>query len=268
MIKLLRLEYLKFRRNRVFRIMALLYLLLLPGLLVVGFNIKGIPEELGSIEQFFIFPTIWSLLAYLGNWLSFFFLGIVGVLSITLEFEHRTLRQNIITGLSRPQFFGAKWIWLFTLSALATLYYVLVAGVTGLLFTETIYLSKVAEGLSNIGRYGLMTLAYASFGWLVGTLLRRTGLALFSYLIYAFFVELLIRWALHFQYFPHPSMHYYTLNAFEDLAQPPIPQIAKEFMRENDFSLYLSTNEAVVIALAYLFLFWALIYWRMRRSDL
>ncbi len=268
MKRLLYLEYLKFRYYRAFRVVGILYLLLLPGLLLMTNNIEGIPPELGAIDQYFIFPNIWSSLAYLGNWLSFFFLGIIGVLSISIEFENRTFRQNIITGLSRGQFFSAKFLLVLAVATLATLYFCIVALLAGSISTETIYLSKVLEGLPIIGQFWLMCVGYTSLGLLMATLFKRTGLALFSYLAYSLFLESIIRWAIHFNFFPNTSMHYYPLNALEDLAPIPIPQLAKELMRSNEVELFLSPEHAIITASIYLFLFWIWIYWRIKRADL
>ena len=99
------------------------YIVSLPSLLLLGKRIKELPPPIGTTEVLFIFPTVWEYLGYVGNWLTFFFMGFFAVLMITLEYSNRTLRQNIINGFTRVEFYKAKIYFVLAISFLATLYY-------------------------------------------------------------------------------------------------------------------------------------------------
>ncbi len=268
MYQLLQLEWMKFRKYRVFQAMVACFVILLPGSILTLTNINQIPTQLGSKEMFFIFPTVWKYLTYTGGWLAFFFLGFLGVIAITMEFTNKTLRQNVITGLSRAEVFFAKFLFLVSISFMATLYLFICGLVIGYLHTETIYISKVFQEYRLILQFFLLCISYMTFGWLIGTFIRRTGLALFVYLTYAMFLEPVFRWAFHLTYFPGKSMHLYPLNAIEDLAPIPFGKFAGEFLTENDFDLFLSPSVAVIASSIYLFLFLGLIWWRLQKADL
>lgn len=268
MLYFLRLEWMKFRHYRVFQIMIAGFAILLPGILLAAKSITSIPPELGSTEMFFIFPTVWKYLAYIGSWLVFFFLGFLGVLSMTTEFANKTLRQNIITGLTRKEVFVSKFLSMLAISAASTIYLILCGLVIGAIHTETIYLSKVLEESGLIFRFFLMCLGYMIYGLLIGTLLRRTGLALFAYLTIAMFVEPVFRWAVHKSILPGSSMHFYPLNALEDLAPIPIGEIPRQFMEENGFDFYLDPTIAAITVSVYSLLFLTWIYRKLQTSDL
>lgn len=252
-----------------FRIVAISYVVLLPAALFVGKKIPALKGEAFNPQViFFNFPSVWDWLGYIGNWLVFFMLGFMAVMLITNEHTYRTLRQNVITGLQRQAFFWSKVQFMAVVSLAATVYYALCALVIGLVHADTIYLSTVFKNAGLAPRYWLMCMGYMSFGMLMGVLIKRTGIALFVYLVYCFVVEPVIRWALHFKFFKGKSMLFYPLNAFEDLCPLPFFDEAESFLKSNNFSLFLSPAEAVITSIIYTGLFLFFSYKRLKNSDL
>ncbi|HHS95982.1 MAG TPA: hypothetical protein ENJ45_05270, partial [Phaeodactylibacter sp.] len=212
MLHLLQLEWKKFHKNRVFRILAILYLMVLPSIYILA---KAIPKPKiaeQEMQSFFMFPNVWKYIGFSGNWAVFFLFGFGVILSITLEYHYKTIRQNIITGLSRQSYFMAKVIWIFALAVAATLYYILVCGIIGFIETDTIFWSKVTQEIAYIPRYFLMSFGFMSVAMLFGLLLRKTGLALILYLMYNIVLEPLLRYGVHMRYFKNKSMHFYPMN--------------------------------------------------------
>ncbi len=227
------------------------------------------PDEFGNGDLFFMFPEVWRYVAYLGGWLCFFFLGFLAVLLISMEHNHRTLRQNIINGLTRKEFVLGKIGFIITISLLATIYYILVCLVIGFFNTQTVYMSEVTDQIMMIPRYFLMCFGYMSFGLMVGSLIKRTGIALFVYIAYTMFIELFLRYGIHMKMFgSNKTVHYYPLNAIEDLTPMPIMDMAKNFMRENGFEMSLSPTEAIVISCIWILIFLTIVYNRFIKSDL
>lgn len=268
MLFLLQLEWKKLYSHTAIRILLIFYMVLLPAILLTGKRLQDLPPPMISNEVFFIFPTIWQFLGYIGNWLCFFFFGFLAVLMVTSEYSNKTMRQNIITGLSRKEYFLGKIYFIAACSLFATLYYTLVALVIGFFSTDTIFWVKLTQNADYVPRYFLMCFGYMIFGAFLGFLIQRTGIALFLYLSYIMFIELILRWGVHFQLLKNRSMHFYPLNAIEDLVPIPIPEAANEFVDEFGFGLFLSPTEAVVTALIYLSLFIGLAWRRVSRMDL
>ncbi len=271
MLYLLQLEWKKFKHYRTFKVMAILYFILLPLTLIVGkafFGFANPPKEVINMDLFYAFPEVWRYLAYIGNWLSFFFLGFIGVLCVTMEYSNKTLRQNIITGVTRNEFFIGKLLFILSVCLGATLYFALVGFSFGIFNTNSLYMTKILRGTSQIPLYFLMCFGYMIFGFFLGILVRRTGLALFLYLVYILFLEPVIRWAAHGKIFFNKSIHFYPLNAIEDLAPIPILDMVDNMTRQNEFSILLTPTEAVITTLIYLSIFIFIAYSRIKHSDL
>ncbi|MBR9919324.1 MAG: ABC transporter permease subunit [Bacteroidetes bacterium] len=255
MLKLLNLEWQKQRKHRIFHVLIGMYVLLLPTTILPVKSIPELPPPINSPDALFQFPTVFTYIGYAGNWLSFFFLGFFAVLLATQEYSYRTMRQNIITGLSRNELFKSKISFLITLCLGATLYYFLVCLFYGFTHTDNYYLSTITKNIDYIPRYFLMCLGYSSFGFLIGLLIRRTGIALFLYLAYVMFIELILRWLIHMKIFANKSMHFYPMNAIEDLAPVPFAEVAETFRDENGFGFFLTPTEAMIASSIYIVLF-------------
>lgn len=268
---LLLLEWKKFKHFRTFKVMGILYLILLPLSIIVGkafFSYVEAPIDFIDVKSITRFPEVWNYLAYAGNWLCFLFLGFMGVLAITTEFANKTLRQNIINGVTRKEFFTAKLLLVISISLAATLYFALVGFSFGAINTYDLRWSKIISGTEQIGFYFLMCLGYMIFGMFLGVLLRRTGLALFLYIVYVIFLEPTIRWAAHGNIIFNKSLNFYPLNAIEDLSPVPIFKIIDGMTKDNNFSFLLTKTEATITTLVYISLFLFVIYYRLKKSDL
>ena len=90
MIRLLKLEYLKNLNYRPFKIFALLYFIVLVGLLFIGlvdFDILGMKVNLKE-QGMYNFPGVWNFTTYIVGLLKIF-LGCIIVFSICQEFSNR-----------------------------------------------------------------------------------------------------------------------------------------------------------------------------------
>ena len=268
MFYLLKLEWLKFRKNAILRVLIFFYLLGLPSLLFVGKELKDLPPPLPSNIIFFNFPTIWDWLGYLGNWLTFFCFGFMAVYMITSEFGFKTLRQNIITGMTRTKYFLSKFYFVFVLCLFATLYYAFCGYIIGTLHLGKLDFTRLFEHNIMIPRYFLMVLGYMSFGMFVGFLIRRTGIAVFVYFGYIMIIEMILRYVVHLQIWKHKSMHFYPMNMIEDLVPMPFGEQADQFMASNNFAFFLEPSEAVIGSCIYITIFLLTSYRMMLRRDL
>lgn len=265
---LLKLEWLKWRKNIAFRIIAISYFVLLPTVLMLGKRIPELPPPIGTNEVLFIFPTIWIYLGYVGHQIIFFLFGFLTILIVCSEYSYKTLRQNIITGLDRKQFFWGKFYFVTSLAFVATLYFILCGLVIGGLHTDVIRMQKVFQHADYFYRFFLLSLGYMSFAMLLGFLVKRTGLALFLYFGYVLVGELILRWGIHYNIIKHKSMHFYPMNAIEDLIPIPFSQVADSFAKEHGFGFFLTSTEATITSLIYVILFFWLIFNYLKRSNL
>jgi ABC-2 type transport system permease protein len=268
---LLQLEWLKVRTYRPFWVLSGAFVLIM-GCFMPFIRSISFPKEVFDLNTALMFPNVWHNLAYWGNWAAFFAIGFLSVLSITNEFEYKTLRQSVISGLSRTDVFLSKLLFIISLSAAATLIYTLFALVLGLLTTETIYWSRVSEGIGWIGNYFMMCLGFASFALFVGTLLRRSGISLFLFLTWEFFIEPILRYAVHKRLIiSNESVHYYPMKAFDNLVPLPIPTMLNNSFKGakgGDFPVLMDNNTAMVVSILYIGLVLYGTYYLLKNRDL
>lgn len=142
--KLLKTEYLKLKGNTSFKVFSIFFLVFLPGIIftaptfakhgVMGFNSYPLlPRN---------YEVTWYFTSYLASWFSLFILAFVLIFHITNEFTYKTVRQNIIDGYSRSDFFKAKFYMLLAIAIISTIY-VAIVGLGASLYFQTF---SVAEG--------------------------------------------------------------------------------------------------------------------------
>jgi ABC-2 type transport system permease protein len=265
---LLKLEWLKIRNYRPFWVLSGAYVLIMAAFMPFIQAIK-VPKDVFDMTTALMFPNVWHNFAFWGNWASFFSIGFLSVLSITNEFEFKTLRQSVISGLSRQDVFLSKVLFITSLSALATIVYASFALIFGSIMTETIYASRVLEGLSWVGNYFVMCLGFSSFALFLGTLLRRSGVSLFLFLTWEFFLEPILRYVVHFKFIArNETMHYYPMKAFNSLVPVPIPKAANGMVNGGEVKMIFDTNTAMIVAIFYIGLLLFGTYYLLKKRDL
>jgi hypothetical protein len=98
--------------------------------------------------------------------------------------------------------------------------------------------------------------------------MRKSGLAIFSYMAYIIFLEPLLRWAVHKEIYDHRSMNFYPMNATEDLMPNPFFKFVESFTSMTDFKLLLSYQEATIVVLISVSLFLYFGYRSLVRRDM
>jgi ABC-2 type transport system permease protein len=263
-ISLLQLEWLKVKPYRPFWILIGMYVTTLPMIAYVIDKMQ-FPKEMGNP---LMFPHVWNWMGYIGNWLVLFGVGFWSVLTVTNEYSDRTLRQNIISGLSRRDFFLSKLSLIVSMSIFTSLYYALVTIIVGFVNTETVFASRVTEGVGHTLMFFLMSMTYASIGFLCGMWLRRSGLALFVYFSYIMFIELIIRFLIVGKIYS-PFNLYFPAKAANDLQPNPLMRWGMRIAEgSSNFRYYMDSNEAIITASVYLVLLFFTAYYLLSKRDL
>lgn len=191
MQRLLAIEWLKIKKYRTFRILAGMFLILLP---LWNWGVYNSVISVGSgavniLSQAYSFPAVWG---NLGFWAGIFvmFLSILMIILITNEYSFRAHRQNVIDGWSRLEFFHGKVALVLFGSLAATLYMAVVGLVAGLLVGG---FSGIGDGWENVLFFFVYTLNYLGFAALLAFWIRRSGLAIGLFFLYSFILENLFR---------------------------------------------------------------------------
>ncbi len=191
MKKLLGLEWAKVSSYGLFRAVLILTLSLFL-LSVFVFSRIDISVPGFTWRNLFRFPDVWSSFAWVASWFNL----LLAILVITIagnEFSGRTLRQQVMTGLSREQWLAGKGI-LITGLALFGLAIVTVAGfIFGFIFTGDLNPGDIFSNMGILAVYFLQAVGYMVLGMLFISVLRSNALSIILYLLYFIMIEPIIR---------------------------------------------------------------------------
>jgi ABC-type transport system involved in multi-copper enzyme maturation permease subunit len=146
MLHLLKIDLKKMTSYRTFWVVCGLYFVTLGFGAASGMEflkwLAGMIEGFGqqiNIDRIplYHFPDVWLNLIWMGGWLKIV-LGIMVVISITNEYQYRTIRQNIIDGMSRWEFLFSKILTNVLLSLMSVVMIFVVGLVTGMIYSPTL----------------------------------------------------------------------------------------------------------------------------------
>ena len=268
MINLLKLEWKKFSKNSVVRMLLWIFVLFFPSLIFIGKEETLTKDNpLLSADAFFKFPTVWDWLGYDGNWMVFFALGFLIVYMISIEITYKTMRQNIITGLSRMEFFLSKLYVVILFSLLATVLYAVVGFAIGWIHTPNPSMTLAFDNDWAIARFFLMCMTYLSFAMFIGFAIKNSGLAVLTYLSWGILIEPMIRWLGHAQIMSEGiTKNLYPMNAAEDLM--PMPLFKMTTYMKNADDILLSYPQAAITSTIYTVIFLVLTYYIFTKRDM
>ena len=188
------------------------------------------------------FPDVWLNLVW---WSGLFkvLLGIMVVISITNEYTYRTLRQNIIDGLSRWEFLLSKILTNLLLSIASVILIFVIAMITGFIYTPEINWNYVFTDVEFYPAYLLELFSFLSYALMLGIFVQRSGLTIILLLL-SYMLEAIIRaniddyvpWLI--PYFPMESIsnlvpipfYRYTFQEIQDYVDPVAVAIAFGWM--------------------------------------
>ena len=241
MIPLLQTEIRKILPYRTFWVISViftgLFLLIFYGSSTITIN----GQQLGSST--YQFPGIWMKLTYIASFFNLL-LGILVVILVTDEYAFRTLRQQIIDGRSRGEAILAKFALILALGLAATLFLLLAGLGFGLFYaTDKLNILKVVQEMYYLGFYLVQTVGYMSLALLIGHLVRKSGLAVLGFLVYAWVLEPILHTRL-----PDHVKKYFPMKTFSSLTPNPQREMLDMLMGPTEI---LSPEQAVVPALVY-----------------
>lgn len=204
------------------------------------------------------FPDIWQNLI----WFSGLFkivLAIMVVVSITNEYQYRTIRQNIIDGLSRWEFLQTKILTNAVLSLVSVAMLFLIIMVTGLIYTPELDVQYIFKGSEFLLAYFLEIFAFLSFALMLGIFIQRSGLTIVVLLL-SHLIEAIVRINVD-DYIPS-LIQFFPMQSITNLVALPFARYAFQEIQD-----YVSVT-AVLIVLVWTFLFNYFSYLKLRKSDI
>lgn len=189
MIRLLSIEYHKLIHNRASKTLIVIYFALLSLISLVAiikFDIGPIKFHFAELG-IFNFPYIWHFNTFVAALLKFFLLLVI-VSMIANEYSNKTIKQNLIDGLSKKEFILSKFYMITTLSLISTIFVFLVSLILGLIYSSYNEMSIIFSDLEYLLAFFIKLLGFFSFGFFLGILIKRSAFAVATMIVY-FLIE-------------------------------------------------------------------------------
>ncbi|PTX42355.1 ABC-type transport system involved in multi-copper enzyme maturation permease subunit [Christiangramia gaetbulicola] len=230
MLRLLEIEYNKLRYSRSARILIITYFILITFIaLIASIEFKIGEFEFRVADQgIFNFPYIWHFNSYIAAILKLF-LAIVIVSMMSNEYSNRTIKQNLIDGLSKKEFVLSKFLTVLAFSGISTLFLFVVTLILGLSFSDYNELSIVFSDLEYLLAYFIKLTGFFAFCMFLGILVKRSAFAL-GFLVVWVIIENIIYGILNFRIFKGTDiagkiMQFFPLESMSNLIVEPFSRL-------------------------------------------
>ena len=274
MVRLLQLELQKLLLNRTSKILIFVSFIL-PFCVIllssIKINVFGIfTLELGELGVF-NFPIIWHLTTFFAAQFKFFF-AIVVVSMIGNEYSNKTLKQNLIDGLSKKEFILSKFYAIAFFSIASTILIGLITLCIGLYYSSYTEMNLVFRQTDFLIAYFVKLLGFFSLCLFFGMLVKRSAFALaFLFILYLleWIVFGIITWQVNVDvaekiqnFFPLKSMYKLIDQPFQRIAMTKFPE---KTAMAYDYAVHWYE---IVIVLGWTALFVFLSYLLLKKRDL
>jgi ABC-2 type transport system permease protein len=179
MNRLLDIEFHKFRNSKSSKVLTIIYLVIVVALMFVGLyeiEIKGTKASLSDLG-IFDFPFIWHLSTYLISFLKFL-IAIVIVSLVANEYSNRTLKQNLIDGLSKKELILSKFYFILIFTTVLTALVFLVCLLLGLIYSSITEPNLIFINIEFIAAFFISHIAFFAMCLFAGVLVKRSAFAL------------------------------------------------------------------------------------------
>jgi len=275
MLRLLNIEIHKLKYNRASRILILIYFALLTSIALIAaikFDIGPIKFHLAE-QGIFNFPYIWHFNTFMAAIFKFFLLLVI-VSMMANEYSNKTLKQNLIDGLSKKEFVLSKFYTVVLLAAISTVFVFIVSIVLGYAYSDFNEFSIVTTDLEYLFAFFIKLVGFFSFGLFLGILVKRSAFAVGAMLVWAMvegFAKGMSYWKL--EDYVDQIMQFFPLEAMANLIKEPftrlsaVKTVAKQVGEDlsKDFSVQ---PQDVIIVLVWTSIFIYLSYALLKKRDL
>ncbi|MDF4221725.1 ABC transporter permease subunit [Maribacter sp. M208] len=277
MIRLLQIEFIKLWNNRASKVLIISYFALLTSIALVAaikFDIGPIKFHLAD-QGIFNFPYIWHFNTFITAFFKLF-LAIVIVSMMSNEYSNKTIKQNLIDGLSKKEFILSKFLTVITFSLVSTFFVFIVSLILGLIYSDFNELSIIFTDLEFLLAFFVKLTGFFSFCLFLGVLVKRSAFALGFLILWQVFEGIfrgIIRWKFFDSETTDMIMGFFPLQAMFNLIKEPfsrlgaVQSVANQMGEKLALDYYIHWYE-IVIVLAWIAIFVYGSYAILKKRDL
>ncbi len=231
MKRLIKIDFRKYFHNRTFWVLSALYVVLAVFVFMVTESfLNHIMSNVGknspvAIPDFslYSFPYVWHNMAFLAGFFKIF-LAFIVIIFITNEFNYKTIRQNVMSGMSRVEFLFSKVIFVFFITLAVTLVLFLSALLLGITHTEHVTTALVFSKIFFIPTYFLEVFTFLLMAMMFAFLIQKQGLAIGIFALYYYVAEPIIAFRL-----PDGVARFLPIKMITHLIEVPNSSLMKLF---------------------------------------
>ena len=278
MLRLLSIELHKLKYNKSAKVISIVYFILISFIALIAsieFNFGSFHFRIAD-QGIFNFPFIWHFNTWVAAILKLF-LAIVIVSMMANEYSNRTLKQNLIDGLSKKEFVLSKFLTVVLFAMVSTLFVFIVSLILGFIFSDYNEIGIIFSDTEYLLAYFINLIGFFSFCLFLGILVKRSAFALGFLLIWSIMEGIIygfLKWEMFrnsdladniIQLFPLASMSNLIKEPFSRLGavQSAANQLGEAF--DKDYSVQFMT---VLIVLTWTCLFVYGSYAVLKKRDL
>ncbi len=268
--KIIALEYYKFRHYKPFLVILgmFVFCFLLSGLSIKSLLDWFLEQQkdddvlkhfLKSGLPIFDFVDIWQNLAWLATifkWIPAFMI----ILSVTLEYSNKTIKQNIIDGLSKKDFLLSKLAMVIFISIGSALLLFFLGLYLGLLYSPVKDFSSIVQNLEFVAAYGLEVFTFLCMAMFVAFLFQKSGVTIILFLLYTACIEPITTAILQWKY--KWEVWYFPVEAINRIIRVPFQKYALSYVYDHILI------QDVLVSAGWSVIFILLSYWLLKRRDL
>ncbi|MEK9565547.1 MAG: ABC transporter permease subunit [Flavobacteriaceae bacterium] len=232
-MRLLEIELYKIWHNKISRVLMIGYFLLIFSIAILStITIELGPIKFNLAEQgIFNFPYIWHFNTFIIAILKIFF-AVVIVAMIGNEYSYKTIKQNLIDGLSKAEFLKSKVYTIGAFVGISTLLVFIISLILGGIYSDYNEFQIIFSDLEYLLAYAVKLFGFFSFCLFLAILIKRSAFALGFLALWQVFEGIaygLMRWKLS-DFIPTLSaeqvIQYFPLQALGNLISEPFTRLS------------------------------------------
>jgi ABC-type transport system involved in multi-copper enzyme maturation permease subunit len=240
----------------------------------IKFDIGPVQFHLAD-QGIFNFPYIWHFNTFVTAFFKLF-LAIVIVSMMSNEYSNKTIKQNLIDGLSKKEFVGSKFLTVLSFALISTVFVFVVSLILGLVYSDYNELSIIFSDLEFLLAFFVKLVGFFSFCLFLGILVKRSAFALgflILWQVFEGFVRGILRWKFFDSQTTDTIMGFFPLNSMWNLLKEPFSRLGAVQSVANQIGEQIPLNYRVhgyeiLIVLGWTVLFVYLSYALLKKRDL
>ncbi|WBX77640.1 ABC transporter permease subunit [Tenacibaculum ovolyticum] len=269
MLRLLYIEFHKLKHNRASKVLSIIYFALLTSVALVAaikFDIGPIKFHLAD-QGIFNFPYIWHFNTYIAAIFKFFLLLVI-VSMMANEYSYKTLKQNLIDGLSKKEFVLSKFYTVVVFALTSTIFVFFISLILGSIYSDFNELSIIYSDLSYLFAFFVKLLGFFSFGLFLGILIKRSAFAVAAMIVW-FIIESIVKGYLYWTLKDiktstdeavNSIMQFFPLEAMANLIKEPFSRLGAVKSVASQIGTNFTKDYSVSLLNIFIVLIWTSIF--------